>query len=52
MVAAGSEHIPGKPGRLTKALTRLWMKPATVTANEQLGERFRLIEILGEGAGQ
>ena len=36
-----------KPGRLSKALTRLWMKPATIVANEQLADRFHLITLEG-----
>ena len=47
MDATGPEHLARKPGRLTKALTRLWMKPAAITANEQLGKRFRLITLEG-----
>ncbi len=34
-------------GRLSRALTRLIMKPARVTANEALADRFRLITLEG-----
>ena len=37
------------PGRLTRALIRLTMKRATVTANEALADRFRLITLEGPG---
>lgn len=48
MRAAGSpERLPTKQGRLSKALTRLWMKRATVVANEHLADRFRLITLEG-----
>jgi NADPH-dependent ferric siderophore reductase len=36
-----------EPGRLGRAVTRLWMKPATVIANEQLADRFHLITLQG-----
>lgn len=36
-----------KPGRLTTALTGLWMKRATIVANERLSHQFRLITIEG-----
>jgi NADPH-dependent ferric siderophore reductase len=40
--------LPAKePGRLSRAVARLWMKPATVTANEQLADRFHLITLEG-----
>jgi NADPH-dependent ferric siderophore reductase len=32
---------------LSKALMRLWMKPATIVANEQLTDRFHLITLEG-----
>jgi len=48
MLAVGSPERPAKePGRLSKALTRLWMKPATIVANEQLADRFHLITMEG-----
>jgi NADPH-dependent ferric siderophore reductase len=48
MLAAGSPERPTKePGRLSKALMRLWMKPATIVANEQLAHRFHLITLEG-----
>ena len=37
-----------EPGRLSRAVARLWMKPATVTANERLADRFHLITLEGE----
>lgn len=30
-----------EPGRLSRAVARLWMKPATVTANERLADCLR-----------
>ena len=48
MLAAGSpERIAREPGRLSKAVMRLWMKPATIVANEQLTDRFHLITLEG-----
>src|SRR4051812_5997288 len=48
MLAAGSPERPARePGRLSKVLMRLWMKPATVVANEQLADRFHLITLEG-----
>jgi len=49
MLAAGSPERAAvkQPGRLSKVLTRLWMKHATVVANEQLADRFRLITLEG-----
>lgn len=49
MPAIGSSERLGtrEQGRLGKALTRLWMKRATVTANEQLADRFHLITLEG-----
>ncbi|WEK48411.1 MAG: siderophore-interacting protein [Candidatus Andeanibacterium colombiense] len=48
MLAAGSPERPvTEPGRLSKALMRLWMKPATIVANEQLADRFHLITMEG-----
>ena len=37
-----------EPGRLSRAVTRLWMKPATVVANERLADRFHLITLEGD----
>ena len=40
--------LPAKePGRLSRAVARLWMKPLTVTANERLANRFHLITLEG-----
>jgi NADPH-dependent ferric siderophore reductase len=36
-----------EPGRLSRAVARLWMKSATVTANERLADRFHLITLEG-----
>jgi len=36
------------PGRLSRAVSRLWMKPATVAANERLADRFHLITLEGD----
>tara|TARA_R110001606_G_scaffold334310_2_gene482195 strand:+ start:9127 stop:9873 length:747 start_codon:yes stop_codon:yes gene_type:complete len=36
------------PGRLSRSLLRLLMKPATVTASERLSDRFRMITLEGE----
>ena len=49
MLAANSPERPGTrdPGRLSKALMRLWTKPATVVASEQLADRFHLITLEG-----
>lgn len=48
MLAAGSpERLSKAPGRLSKALMGLWMKPATIVANEQLADRFHLITLEG-----
>jgi NADPH-dependent ferric siderophore reductase len=48
MLAVGSTERPIKaPGRLSKALMRLWMKPATIVANDQLAYRFHLITLEG-----
>jgi NADPH-dependent ferric siderophore reductase len=48
MPAPGSpERLASKPGPLRKAVTRLWMKPAIVTANEPLAGRFYLITLEG-----
>lgn len=48
MLAAASPERPTKePGRLSKALMRLWMKPAAIVANEQLADRFHLITLEG-----
>ncbi|OYX64271.1 MAG: hypothetical protein B7Y88_11320 [Sphingomonadales bacterium 32-64-17] len=48
MLAAGSPERPTKePGRLSKALMRLWMKPATIVANDRLADRFHLITLEG-----
>lgn len=48
MLAVGSPERPATvPERLGKALTRLWLKPASVIANEQLSDRFHLITIEG-----
>jgi NADPH-dependent ferric siderophore reductase len=48
MLGAGSPERPTKePGRLSKALMRLWMKPATIVANEQLADRLHLITLEG-----
>lgn len=38
---------PNAPGRLSRALARLFMKPATVAACETIAERFRLITLEG-----
>lgn len=47
---AGLEtSAPAAPGRLSRALIRLLMKRATVTANEALADRFRLITLEGPG---
>jgi NADPH-dependent ferric siderophore reductase len=35
------------PSRLGRAVARLWMKAATVTANERLADRFHLITLEG-----
>ena len=46
--AAGSpERSRTEQGRLSKALMRLWMKRATVVANEHMADRFRLIAFEG-----
>lgn len=37
-----------KPGALSKALTSMLMRPATVVANERVGENFHCIDIAGE----
>ena len=37
-----------EPGRLSRAVARLWMKPATVAANERLADRFHLITLEGD----
>lgn len=48
MLAAGSPERPTREaGRLSKALMRLWMKPATIVANDQLADRFHLITLEG-----
>ncbi|WP_044332671.1 siderophore-interacting protein [Sphingomonas hengshuiensis] len=48
MLAAGSpERATKEPGRFSKAVMRLWMKPATIVANEQLADRFHLITLEG-----
>ena len=48
MLAAGSPERPTKePGRLSKALMRLWMKPGTIVANVQLADHFHLITLEG-----
>jgi NADPH-dependent ferric siderophore reductase len=49
MLATDSPERPGAgaPGRLSKALTRLFMKPATIVANERLSDRFHLITLEG-----
>lgn len=48
MLAAGSPERPSKePGRLSKSLMRLWMKPATIVANDHLAGRFHLITLEG-----
>lgn len=36
------------PNRLSRAVSRLWMKPATVTANDRLADRFHLITLEGD----
>jgi NADPH-dependent ferric siderophore reductase len=56
MLPMESPHrvAPKVPGRLGQAVIRLLMKRATVTASEQLAERFRLITLEGpalEGVG-
>lgn len=37
-----------EPGRLSRAVARLWMKPATVIANERLADCFHLITLEGQ----
>jgi NADPH-dependent ferric siderophore reductase len=49
MLATGSPERPATktPGRLDRALMRLWMKRATIVATERMADRFRLITLEG-----
>ena len=47
MLAIGSPERAREPGRLSKALMRLWVKPASIIANERLADRFHLITVEG-----
>ncbi|UYY57002.1 siderophore-interacting protein [Sphingomonas sp. S2-65] len=48
MPAAGlQERSTREPGRLSKAMMRLWMKTATIVATERLADRFHLITLEG-----
>jgi len=48
MASMEARSLPS-PGRLGRTLIRLLMKRATVTANETLADRFRLIALEGPG---
>lgn len=47
LAAIAPERATKEAGRLSKALMRLWMKPATIVANERLADRFHLITLEG-----
>lgn len=47
-MAAVGAPLSKEPGRLSRAVARLWMKRATVTANERLADRFHLITLEGD----